>query len=120
MCNFWLRLEHLIPFWGLIYEKLSVWIGCNKKLNPPAHSRSECTNSQKNTPNFVNCKKILNFVILIHCKSSLRKWRNWQTHHLEGVAFYERGGSSPPFRTIFIHILTEIWILIFHNYKILV
>jgi hypothetical protein len=29
-----------------------------------------------------------------------RKWWNWQTHHLEGVAPKRRGGSNPPFRTI--------------------
>jgi hypothetical protein len=30
----------------------------------------------------------------------LRKWWNWQTHHLEGVAPKRRAGSSPAFRTI--------------------
>jgi hypothetical protein len=30
---------------------------------------------------------------------SLRKWRNWQTHHLEGVAPKRHAGSSPAFRT---------------------
>ena len=30
---------------------------------------------------------------------SSRKWRNWQTHHLEGVAPTRRAGSSPAFRT---------------------
>ena len=29
----------------------------------------------------------------------LRKWWNWQTHHLEGVAPTRRAGSSPAFRT---------------------
>ena len=31
----------------------------------------------------------------------LRKWRNWQTHQLEGPTadWRERGGSNPPFRT---------------------
>lgn len=28
-----------------------------------------------------------------------RKWRNWQTHHLEGVALTRHAGSSPAFRT---------------------
>ena len=31
----------------------------------------------------------------------LRKWRNWQTHQLEGLAVATHcGGSNPPFRTI--------------------
>ena len=29
------------------------------------------------------------------------KWRKWQTRHLEGVVGYARGGSNPPFGTIF-------------------
>ena len=31
---------------------------------------------------------------------SMRKWRNWQTHHLEGVAPKRHAGSSPAFRTL--------------------
>jgi hypothetical protein len=33
-----------------------------------------------------------------------RKWWNWQTHHLEGVAPTRRAGSSPAFRTILVDI----------------
>jgi hypothetical protein len=34
----------------------------------------------------------------------LRKWWNWQTHHLEGVAPTRRAGSSPAFRTFSVDI----------------
>ena len=34
----------------------------------------------------------------------MRKWWNWQTHHLEGVAPTRRAGSSPAFRTFSIDI----------------
>ena len=44
------------------------------------------------------------FVACPYCarSDSLRKWRNWQTHHLEGVAPKRHAGSSPAFRTRFL------------------
>src|SRR3990172_12513637 len=36
---------------------------------------------------------------ITHYTLKSREWRNWQTHHLEGVAPTKHGGLSPPSRT---------------------
>lgn len=47
----------------------------------------------------------------------MREWRNWQTHHLEGVAPHRRVGSSPTSRTKQISLLFYIHFLEIYRKK---
>ena len=54
----------------------------------------------KSSSSFPNpCFSLCSFQLIVYGVFCLRKWRNWQTHHLEGVAPTRHAGSSPAFRT---------------------